>query len=242
MIILGLAGPARAGKDTVADYLVARYGFVKFAFSDALYDEVQEAFGLEDQSLLRDAETKEAPTARLAIENCNDPGFVGCVHLRSFVAAGDDPLSPRQVLQWWGTEYRRAQNPNYWVERAEAWIRGQAQGRYPEQRATRFVNPTCRFENERAWIRGGAFSGNIWHIHRDGVAPVNAHLSEAPLPVLPGERELWNNDTIARLQHGVDLLMRTPARFVRVEPEHVASESVATEDQDAAAIAYARGH
>jgi dephospho-CoA kinase len=59
VLIIGLAGKAGTGKDTIADYLVRKYGFVKFAFSDALYQEVQDAFGLEDQDLLRNRDTKE---------------------------------------------------------------------------------------------------------------------------------------------------------------------------------------
>ena len=224
MLILGLTGNAGVGKDTVADYLVKAYGFVKFAFSDALYAEVQAAFGLPDQSLLRDRATKEVPQDKLALENCLDTDFLDMlVRLTGGPAGGEEPISPRQVLQWWGTEYRRAQNPNYWLDKNEDWLAAvQAAFRYAEQAPQHFVNTTCRFENEREWIQTGAYwglwRGNVWHIHRQGVDPVVAHASETPLVVLPGEREIYNNDSIERLHRAVDLLMTTQARFVKVMP------------------------
>ena len=227
MFVLGLAGQAGVGKDTCADYLVKAYGFVKFAFSDALYAEVQAAYGLPDQSLLRDRETKEIPSAALAIGRCADGEFaILAGQLLALSGAWDVldmPLSPRQVLQWWGTEYRRAQDPHYWLNKNDDWLRKvQADPLYPEHAPQYFVNTTVRFENEREWINTGAWGqlwqGNVWHIRREGIAPVAVHVSETELPVLPPERQLWNNDSIERLYRGVDLLMSTHARFVRVEP------------------------
>jgi hypothetical protein len=132
------------------------------------------------------------------------------------------PQSPRFILQKWDTEYRRAQDPDYWVKKAEQWL-WTTQSRYPEQRPQCFVNPTVRFENERRWIKGNdmpefPFIGNIWHIRRDAAPQVNAHQSENPLPVLEGEREIWNNDTLAKLCEGVDWLMSGDHKVVRCEP------------------------
>ncbi len=221
MIVIGLAGPAGAGKDSVADILVRTFGFVKFAFSDALYAEVRNAFALEDESLLRNRETKEIPLAELAGENCLDSGFTNV--LKEFIDSGDTPLSPRQVLQWWGTEYRRAQTPNYWLDRAEDFIFGlQKIYQYPEHAPQHFVECGTRFENEREWIKTGAFGdrfgGNIWHVHRGEGVIASAHASAVPLTILPGERQLWNNDSLERLERGVELLMTTPAEWVKVEP------------------------
>jgi hypothetical protein len=230
MFILGLAGQAGVGKDTVADYLVKAYGFVKFAFSDALYAEVQAAYGLEDQSLLRDRATKEVPTERLALKHCTDEGFLNST---GYLLAPDiktkvdhsplSALSPRQVLQWWGTQYRRAQDPHYWLWQNENWLhKVRADHLYPEHAPQHFVNTTVRFENEREWIHAGGWEnlwqGNVWHIRREGLAPVASHVSETELPVITPERQLWNNASIERLYRGVDLLMSTHARFVRVEP------------------------
>mgnify|MGYP001594321964 FL=1 len=160
MIILGLAGPAGAGKDTGADYLVEAYGFVKFAFSDALYAEVQQAFRLEDQSLLRDRATKDMPEIRLTARQCEDPVFeqilLGAAEDRSPPVGewGEHEFSPRDVLQIWGTEYRRAQDPDYWVKKAAEWILQTQLMGYPEQRPQFFVECGTRFENERMWITG----------------------------------------------------------------------------------------
>ncbi|MBT9176610.1 MAG: hypothetical protein DDT20_00930 [Firmicutes bacterium] len=217
MIILGLAGAAGVGKDTVADYLVERYGFVKFAFSDALYAEVQQAYNLPDQALLRDRATKAFPQRRLDLTRCEDHAFFELSVLK-LCALGTYYPSPRQILQWWGTDYRRAQDPDYWVRRAADSIWQVQSIRYPEQRPMSFVECGTRFENERAWIRSEYHHGNIWHIHNSRVASADPHVSAQLLPVLDGERELWNNDTIERLHRGVDLLMTTSARFVRVEP------------------------
>lgn len=222
MIVIGLAGPAGAGKDSVADHLVKTFGFVKFAFSDALYAEVQHAFGLPDQELLRNRATKETPSLLLSGENLRDDGFISCLIKRG-IPSPTTPLSPRQVLQWWGTEYRRAQNPNYWLNRAEDFITGLRRlYRYPEHAPQYFVECGTRFENEREWIKTGAhgdlFKGSIWHIHRDSLVVSDDHASAQPLPVLEGERQLWNNDTLERLQLGVELMMTSHVEFVRVEP------------------------
>lgn len=225
MIILGLAGLAGCGKDTVADYLVARYGYEKFAFSDALYREVTDAFGLSSEELLRDRTMKEEPAEYLALKNCQDEGYVKVG--RSLIAR-ENPgtffnldqvaLSPRFVLQTWGTEYRRAQDPDYWVKKTAEWLAAVPKlFAYPELVPQLFVNTTVRFPNERQWIHD--MGGNVWHVFRRDAKPVSLHVSETPLEIWPGERELYNNDSIERLHYGVDLLMSSSARFVAVEPE-----------------------
>ena len=218
MLIIGLSGQAGSGKDTIADYLARRYGFVKFAFSDALYWEVQRAFGLEDQSLLRDRATKEVETPALALEKCLDADFLTALKRTRPVLQEDKPRSPRWVLQNWGTEFRRAQDTNYWIKQAATFVEQMHYlPPYPELRPSLFVECGTRFPNEQGWIR--SVGGNIWHVRRDATDTMeDTHTSAVSLPVLPGEREIWNNDSVARLQQGVDLLLSTGAKFVRVEP------------------------
>lgn len=220
MLILGLAGEPGCGKNTIADYLTERYGFVQFAFSDALYREVAEAYGLENEDLLRDRGTKDMPLDRLCLAECSNEGFRTIAldqRIDGYCLTSVTPLSPRQVLQWWGTEYRRAQDENYWIQKAKNLIVGlRALAPYPEHKMQFFVETGTRFENERAFIH--SYGGNVWHVRRDGLARPNGHASNTPLPVLEGEREIWNNDSIERLHLGVDLLLTTAAKFVRVEP------------------------
>lgn len=218
MLVLGLAGCAGAGKSAVAEYLVQRYGFMRFSFSDALYREVAAAFDVSED-LLRDRETKELATPLLAMENCADDEFVDMV--RGMFAPEDHtvrtPYSPRWVLQVWGTEFRRAADPNYWIDQAEQWlVRMYEFPQYPEHRCNLFVNDSVRFENEREWVKG--LDGGIWHLRRDAAAPVAGHVSETPLPVLDGEREIFNNHTLGYLHMGVDQLLGSNAKFVRLEP------------------------
>ncbi len=230
MLILGLAGQARAGKDTIANYLAKRYGFVKFAFSDALYREVAEAFNLPDESLLRSDATKDERQSQMCLDNCKDMAFLDVAFALVEAKYDSDhslfgvPLTPREVLQWWGAEYRRAENPNYWIQRASEFIQGLRDGApYPEHAPQFFVEGGTRFENERAFIK--SLGGNIWHIHRDIGTIDNGHISATPLPVLPGERELWNNDTVERLHYGIDLMLSQPVQQVKVLPMETAQNA-----------------
>lgn len=224
MILLGLAGHAASGKDTVADYLVSHYGFVKFSFGDGVRRQLAAAYGIKDDSCLTDRRYKETPVEALALENCTDPRFVQVARAKishenpdTFFDLDTFPLSPRWLQQTWGSEYRRASDPDYWIKRADDWMYDVCQSvPYPELRPN-FVNTSVRFENEREWIE--SFDcGNVWHLHRDTAAPVHAHESETPLLVLPGERQIWNNGSIDHLCQAVDLLLSTNAPTVRCEP------------------------
>ncbi len=126
-VIVGLYGNRGVGKDTVADILVRHHGFTKVAFADALRAEVSEAFGV-NVTLLVDRDTKETPLEDLQIARCDDPAF------RALFEDQSKPRSPREVLQKWGTEYRRASDTLYWHKKLLAEIPDQAPVVIPDMR------------------------------------------------------------------------------------------------------------
>lgn len=168
--ILGLTGFAGVGKDTVADLLVAHLHFRKLAFADALRAEVADGFQV-DMVYLTSPSTKNKPMAALSMRRA-PVEFLAAVNLAIAVprkpnghiedAWLDEPRSPRQITQWWGTEYRRAQHPNYWTrimrERINFFLR---------DGGLRFVVTDCRFENEVDTLR--AMGGLLWQVTRPGV-------------------------------------------------------------------------
>jgi hypothetical protein len=214
MILIGTAGRARAGKDTVADYLVRAYGFTKFAFSDALYREVRDAFGI-DEEWLRDADTKDRAMFDLVPNRCNDLVFTAILldYLHSKYPGVPEkelpayPLSPRVTLQLWGTEYRRAQDPDYWIKRAADWLK-----EHVALGHTRFVNTALRFANERAFIDN--CGGSVWHVRRSNLPGMDnaGHASETPLAIEPRDFVIFNESSIAALESKVDVAVCTLIR------------------------------
>lgn len=155
MKLIALCGAAGAGKDTVADMLPAR----KLAFADTLYAEVAEAFGVTAE-WLKDRKRKGGPQPELRVGYSKDKGFVAHFMGGSTI---DPPLwvwrSPRQILQWWG-DYRRSQNPDYFVARARQTICEHM------MRDESVVLTDVRFPNEAAMVR--QLGGQIWQIRRPG--------------------------------------------------------------------------
>jgi hypothetical protein len=221
MILIGLAGAAGSGKDTVADYLVRQYGFVKFSFSDELYREVSEAFNVPVEEL-QDRNNKEKLHPQLTANHCADAEFA-----HHMVCEAEDSttftraqqsFSPRWVLQHWGTEYRRAQDPDYWVRKTALWIEAFMDiAAEDDDRPAGLVNTSVRFPNEQALIR--ELGGTVWHLRRfideinaaaSGVASCLDHVAEQGLPVLPGDRELFNAGTVEQLHTAATLLLQAP--------------------------------
>lgn len=172
-IVLGLHGQPLAGKDTCAQ-LLAQHGFVSVAFADAVRAEISEAWRI-DARMLTDRATKEWPLPALAIGQCMHAQFV-----RNMRAEGldlDEPRSPRWVMQRWGTEYRRAQYPHYWVDKVHRWAHAQrAAGQH------RLCITDVRFFNEAELVRH--LGGYVVRVHRPSLPPVpaDAHSSDRPVP------------------------------------------------------------
>ena len=156
MKLIALTGLHGAGKDTVADALPAR----KLAFADALYREVCEAWGVE-QHVLRCRETKETPNPQLSVANCSDHELhilmVEMQRPADIRGWSRQPRSPRQILQWWG-DYRRAQDPDYFVTSLRFAILDGPPGD--------LVITDVRFPNEAALVR--QLGGQLWQIRRPG--------------------------------------------------------------------------
>lgn len=202
--LIGLTGPASSGKDTVADLLVTHCGFVKLAFADPLKAEVSDAFGIEPLYLTR-RETKEHPMTGLALRKCLSDGFVGRMVVNHLNGKDgplidlDAPRSPRQIMQWWGTDYRRAQDPNYWTKQTSARISYMMR----ERLATRIVITDCRFVNEIDVVRF-FYGGLVWQIKREGISvPAGAHLSETDGAGFNPNAVINNDHDIRHLQQVV---------------------------------------
>ena len=133
-MIIGISGKARSGKDTLANVLcthATRRGYrpVRLAFADDIKQEVAEFLDVagvvweprhldgthadkEDQLVLSNA--SEVLTH---VDEFSD--FL--LHRARYVPTQDVALfTPRQLMQWWGTDYRRKQNDWYWVQRTLA--------------------------------------------------------------------------------------------------------------------------
>lgn len=179
--LIGLTGRAGAGKDTIADRLVINFGFTKLAFAAPMKEALNQMFGF-DPSSWYDRTWKETTL----------PGI---------------GKSPRQLAQTLGTEWGRDTiNPDLWILLAnramveeEAW-----QMQTIGQKPAGFVIPDVRFENEARWIRGQG--GTIWHVLRGGIGGVNPHVSESGIAEEINDVVIFNNNTLAMLEQGVDQL------------------------------------
>lgn len=130
-MIIGVCGFIGSGKDTVADYLTNFHGFRRESFANTLKDAVSAVFGW-DRTML-EGRTKEAREWREQV----DPWWAARLDMPN--------LTPRWVLQYWGTEVcRKAFHDDIWIASLENKLRNSKD---------EIVISDCRFPNEIASIK-----------------------------------------------------------------------------------------
>ena len=208
-MIIGICGFIGSGKDTVADYLVNFHEFRRESFAATLKDAVAAVFGWD--RVLLEGRTKEAREWRESVDTW-------------WAERLDMPtLTPRWVLQYWGTEVcRRAFHDDIWIASLENKIRNSKDN---------VVISDCRFPNEIQsiknaggqiiWVQRGelpdwydtaisANAGHNWAIQDLKMRKI--HASETAWVGTEFDTVLDNNNTI-------DALYQEAARLLSVNTE-----------------------
>ncbi len=187
MIIIGITGRKRSGKDTIGEYLVKNHGFVRVAFADALKEACKIIFGFSDEQVYGD-ELKE-----VVDKYWNH--------------------SPREILQKVGSELFRDQlsivceniGNDIWIRSVERKIEN-----LQKQGFDRFVVTDVRFENELNFIKKYK-NGYTWKVTRNknNDQEIKVHQSEAMIDELKTDVLIDNVQTIEKLYQTVEEFVST---------------------------------
>lgn len=203
-MIIGVCGFIGSGKDTVADYLQNFHEFRRESFATTLKDAVAAVFGWD--RIMLEGRTKEAREWREQV----DPWWAERLSMPT--------LTPRWVLQYWGTEVcRKSFHDDIWIASLENKLRTSQDN---------IVISDCRFPNEISSIRNAG--GIIVWVKRgelpnwyetavganSGILPdqellkrIGIHASETAWVGTKFDAELDNNGSIDQLYQQVKNLL-----------------------------------
>lgn len=160
--LIGLAGPAGCGKDTIAQILLDTQEFRRISLADPIRHGISTMLEIPWDHL-NDRELKEQPM----IELCGK--------------------SPRQAMQTLGTEWgRNCIDPHIWLKVAERkmeYIRRLAET--GNACISGIVISDIRFPGEAKWLREQG--GSIWHIRRPNNPNATKAAHESEIPLIPEE-------------------------------------------------------
>lgn len=182
MLLVGLTGFARAGKDTVADHLVEQHGFEKRSFAAPLKGMLRTMNPIIGYDIM-------LPGRQIRVVEA----------LELYGEDGVKKVYPdyRKLLQLLGTDCVRAYDDEFWVRAAMKDL--DPNGRY--------VFPDTRFPNEGDAIHNRG--GQVWQVTRPGVEAVNAHISEQYVGHMGEDLELLNDGSIGQLSTRIDQAFAT---------------------------------
>lgn len=210
-MIIGICGFIGSGKDTIADYLVNTHEFRRESFANTLKDAVSSVFGW-DRTML-EGRTKEAREWR----EVQDEWWTQRLGM---------PITPRYILQQWGTEVcRRGFHDDIWIASLENKLRTSKD---------HVVISDCRFPNEIKAIRNaggivvrvkrgeepewydaavsanaGEYGNMTWSISRKKLERLNIHASETAWVGTNFDFVLYNNSSIDDLYSQVEVVLDT---------------------------------
>jgi hypothetical protein len=191
--LIGIGGKLRSGKDTVADYLVEKHGWVKLGMSDPL-----------DVALRR-----ENPWVRIEPGEPSNSGKRVKWMLYFDLRAKMDYVTAKQIsdvrrlLQGLGTEVgRNLIGENTWVNVADNMIYDLL------SEGKKVIITGVRFPNEIAMI-GKYEVGQAWYVQRDVETSADhaAHASETSVSAEDFSVVIDNRGTLEELYKTVDTLL-----------------------------------
>lgn len=166
---IGLAGRSGSGKDLIADFIGDRYQYHKIAIADGIREECTD--------FLQNALETFAPI----------PNEFNVVINAFTNAVWDKPTSPemRVLMQWWGTEYRCAQDSEYWTKLLAKRL----------DNNDKIVVSDVRTPKEVDVIRRAG--GQVWFVERHGVDSIGiaGHFTEVALDGFEFDWSVLNDGT-----------------------------------------------
>jgi hypothetical protein len=209
-MIIGVTGFIGSGKDTVANYLTTFHGYKRISFAGTLKDSVAAVFGWDRDML--EGTTKSSREWREQLD------------LWWSERLGIPELTPRWVLQQWGTEVcREGFHNDIWVASVENQLR---------KAKDNIVITDCRFTNEIKAIKNaggitirvergekpewydsaiaynrGPNSNSLWAISKSKLDRLKIHASEYSSVGLQHDYYLNNNSTIDDLHTQVESII-----------------------------------
>ena len=177
-MIIGVCGFIGSGKDTVADYLVNFHEFRRESFADTLKDAVAAVFGW-DRTLL-EGRTKEAREWREEVDHWWAERL------------GMPTLTPRWVLQYWGTEVcRKSFHDDIWIASLENKIRNSKDDIIVSD--VRFPNEVKAIKNQQGkmiWVQRGRLP-KWYDVALDANAGSNVAINELKIQNIHASEWAW---------------------------------------------------
>ena len=231
-MIIGVCGFIGSGKDTIADYLTNFHGFRRESFANTLKDAVAHVFGW-DRTML-EGRTKQAREWREQV----DPWWSERLNMPN--------LTPRWILQYWGTEVcRKGFHDDIWIASLENKLRNSTDD---------IVISDCRFPNEIksikdaggiiVWVKRGELpewydaavslnrgdKGNMnWAISKDQITRLGIHASETAWVGTEFDAVLSNDGSIDDLFAKVKDLVSNPLDAILHLRDEVVVDSLSTQ-------------
>ena len=172
-MIIGLAGYAGSGKDTVGRVLSTGYGFERVAFADKVRE-----MALRINPVIADSGGNLYPVS-------------AAVEAMGWDEAKREP-AVRKMLQRIGASVRDIIGPDAWVDAAmhDKITYGKS-----------YVITDVRYPNELGFIRD--MRGVVWWVERAGVGPVNSHESENSITKEDADLTVDNSGSMSYLSGAV---------------------------------------
>lgn len=212
-MIVGFVGFIGSGKDTAADYLVNFHGFRRDSFANTLKDAVACVFGWD--RVLLEGRTKEAREWREQV----DPWWAERLRMPN--------LTPRLMLQLWGTEVcRNGFHDDIWIASLENKMRKTGDNivisdvRFPNEikaihnaggivvRIKRGADP--EWYDAAVSANAGPNGNTTWSISRSKLEHLKIHASETAWVGGLIDHTVWNDTTIDELFSQIKNLVSDP--------------------------------